>query len=151
MKIPNEIQQLIAEGALAHLVTLNPDGSPQVTVIWVSVDSDEIVAAHLDNHRKLKNIRRDPRVAISIQSPTKNQVGINEYAVLYGEARVEEDGAPALGRQLAEIYMGPDSGFPADDAPPGYITRTKVNRIAGVGPWVSEVPQAIRHLESGQA
>ena len=137
MQIPDDIQQLIAEGALAHFITLNPDGSPQVTAIWVAVDGEDIIAAHLSNHRKLKNIRKDPRVGISIQSPTKNQAGIDEYAVLYGDARVEEGGGSELLRHLAAIYMGPDSGFPADDAPPGYITRIKVKRIAGVGPWTS--------------
>lgn len=61
MRIPHEVRQLIADGALGHFVTLNPDGSPQVTAIWVAVDGDEIIAAHLSNQRKLKNIRKDPR------------------------------------------------------------------------------------------
>ncbi|MFT5418559.1 MAG: hypothetical protein ACI915_004914 [Gammaproteobacteria bacterium] len=109
MKIPVEIQDLIANGALAHL----------------------------SDHRKLKNIRRDPRVAISLGSPTQNKFGLDEFAVLYGDAPVEVGGAPALLRRLADIYMKPDSGYPPADAPEGYITRVKINRIAGVGPWAS--------------
>ena len=56
--------------ALAHLVTLSPGGSPQVTIVWVGLDADEIVAAHLPEHRKVRNIRNDggPRVALSIET-----------------------------------------------------------------------------------
>ena len=53
---------------LAHLVTLSPGGSPQVTIVWVGLDADEIVAAHLPEHRKVRNIRNDPRVALSIET-----------------------------------------------------------------------------------
>ena len=64
--IPQEARALLESDALAHLVTLNPDGSPQVTCIWVGVDGDEIVAGHLFPQQKLRNMERDPRVALSI-------------------------------------------------------------------------------------
>ena len=51
----------ITSGRLAHLVTLNPDGSPQVSVVWVGLDGDEIVSGHLDDRQKLRNVKRDPR------------------------------------------------------------------------------------------
>ena len=57
----------VASGRLAHIVPINPDGSPQVSCIYVGWDGDEIIAGHLQNHKKLKNIRRDERVAISIE------------------------------------------------------------------------------------
>jgi hypothetical protein len=50
--LPDSARVVLGSPALAHLVTLNPDGSPQVTVVWVGVDGDEIVAAHLPEHRK---------------------------------------------------------------------------------------------------
>jgi hypothetical protein len=52
-------------------VTLNPDGSPQLTVVWVGLDGDEIVAAHLAEHRKIRNIRNDDRVARRARRPLR--------------------------------------------------------------------------------
>ena len=67
MKIPTEIRNLIESGCHAHLVTLNPDGSPQVTLVWIGLDGDEIVAAHLPRNQKVRNIERDPRGSILIE------------------------------------------------------------------------------------
>ncbi len=136
MKIPQELRELIESGALAHFVTLNPDGGPQVTAIWVGLDGDDVSAAHLPYEKKLKNIQRDPRVAISLQANTKNAMGLAEYAVLYGVARISEGGAPELLQKLAGVYIGADVKFPPmDDPPPGYITHVRVDKIGGVGPW----------------
>src|SRR5215510_14598242 len=66
MTIPESVRYLISRGLLAHVTTLNSDGSPQVTVVWVGIEDDEIVSGHLHLHHKLKNIHRDPRVAVSI-------------------------------------------------------------------------------------
>ena len=136
MKIPQEIRKLIESGTPAHLVTINRDGSPQVTLVWIGLDGDDIVAGHLPENRKVKNIRRNPRVAISLQAQTKSSMGLTEYAVLYGEAQIEEGGAPELLQRLARVYIGPGVKFPPMDSPPrGYITRVRVSRIGGVGPW----------------
>ena len=136
MKIPQAIKTLIESGWPAHLVTLNHDGSPQVTVVWVGVEGDELVAGHLSKHEKVKNILRDPRVAISVQAPSKSAMGLTEYAVLYGEARIQEGGAPELLKTLAAVYLGPGVKFPPMENPPsGYVTRIRVDRVSGVGPW----------------
>jgi PPOX class probable F420-dependent enzyme len=136
MKIPQELRALIESGALAHFVTLNRDGSPQVTLIWIGLDGDDLVAGHLPEKTKVKNIRRDPRVAISLETDTKSSIGLTEYAVLYGEAHIEEGGAPELLQRLAEVYIGRGVKFPPMDNPPaGFITRIRVTKIDGVGPW----------------
>lgn len=123
---------------MAHLVTLDPNGNPQVSVVWVGLDGDEIVAAHLGDRRKLRNIRRDPRVAVSIETDHVGASGLVEYVVVYGNARITEGGAPALLQELAHTYLGPDVRFPPmDDPPPGYITHISVDRITGHGPWSS--------------
>jgi PPOX class probable F420-dependent enzyme len=138
MEIPQEIKNLIQSGCHAHLVTLNPDGSPQVTLVWIGLDGDEVVAAHLPRNQKVKNIERDPRVAISLETTTKSAMGLTEYAVLYGNAHIQEGGAPELLQKLAYTYIGPGVKFPPmDNPPPGYVTRIRVNRIDGVGPWTS--------------
>ncbi len=135
--LPQEIRTLIESGRLAHLVTLNRDGSPQVTLVWIGLDGDEVVAGHLPRNRKVRNIERDARVAISLEADTKSSMGLTEYAVLYGEARIQEGGASELLQRLAEVYMGPRVKFPPmENPPPGYVTRIRIVRIDGVGPWI---------------
>jgi PPOX class probable F420-dependent enzyme len=107
MKIPQEVIDLIQSGCPAHLVTLNPDGSPQVTLVWIGLEGDEIVAGHLPRNKKVRNIEQDGRVAISLEADTKSAMGLTEYVVLYGHARIQEGGAPELLQRLAEVYIGP--------------------------------------------
>jgi len=136
MRLPDSARELIESGAHAHLVTLNPDGSPQVTVVWVGLDGDDIVAAHLIESKKVRNIRQDGRVALTFESDTRSDLGLKEYLVVYGQARIDEGGAPELLQKLAHVYIGPGVKFPPmDDPPPGYITRIEVEHISGVGPW----------------
>lgn len=136
MPIPDSVRALIAEGHLAHLVTLEGDGRPQVTGIWVGIEDDEIVAAHLSgDQRKLVNIRRDPRVAVSIASGRPGPHGMEPYVVLHGRARVTEGGGADLLRRLAAVYLGPDVDFVSDRAPDGFVTRITVDRIGGNGDW----------------
>lgn len=136
MKIPLSVRTLIESGTPAHLVTLNKDGSPQMTVVWIGLDGDEIITGHLMANQKVKNIRRNGKVAISMQSPEKNDMGLTKYVVLYGDAHIVEGGAPELLQKLAWVYIAPDVKFPQMDNPPaGFITHIKVNRITGVGPW----------------
>ncbi|NWF64640.1 MAG: TIGR03618 family F420-dependent PPOX class oxidoreductase [Chloroflexi bacterium] len=139
MRISQSLKDLIASGCDAHLVTLNKDGSPHVTVVWIGIENDEIVCAHLPRNQKVRNIERDKRVAISLEARTKSPLGLTEYAVMYGEARITEGGAPELLQKLAEVYIGPGVKFPPiDNPPPGYITRIHVTRVEGVGPWTGK-------------
>ena len=136
--LPDSARALIEGDAVAHVVTLNTDGSPQVTAAWVGLDGEEIVMATLPDQRKLRNVRRDPRVALSVESDTTNAWGLREYLVIYGTARITEGGAPELLQRLAHSYLGPGVVFPAmPDPPPGFITRITPERIGGVGPWAT--------------
>ena len=138
MKLPQPLIDLIKTGRDAHLVTMNKDGSPHVTIVWIGIENGEIVCAHLPRNQKVRNIERDPRVVISIEAPTKSDYKLTEYAVLYGEARITEGGAPELLQKLARIYIAPDAKFPPmENPPPGYVTRIQVTRIEGVGPWMN--------------
>ncbi len=142
-QLRDDVRGALTEGNLAHLVTLNPDGSPQVSIVWVGTDRDddggeEIVCAHIPEHQKVRNIRRDGRVALSMTTGGRNQIGLDEYLVVYGRARITEGGAPELLQRLARTYIGPDVRFPPmDDPPPGFVTRITVERIGGVGPWAA--------------
>lgn len=145
----NDAARRVIEGPhLAHLVTLNPDGSPQVAIIWVGLDdtgsgsgnpklaSQEIVGGHLMLQRKVENIRRDPRVVISIEAGTRNAMGLDEYLVIHGRARITEGGAAELLQRLAYVYLGPDVEFPPMPNPPaGFVSHVTVERVGGIGPW----------------
>ncbi|HVN89572.1 MAG TPA: PPOX class F420-dependent oxidoreductase [Candidatus Binataceae bacterium] len=139
MQIPQSIRELIAQGPNAHLTTLNADGSPQVTVVWVGIENEEFIIGHMGVWQKVKNMRRDPRVVLSMLAPNKNAQGLQEYLVVRGNARITEGGAADLLQRLARIYMGPEVEFPpaAYRNNPGWITRIAPTRFSGIGPWKS--------------
>lgn len=129
-------RELLDSDVVATIVTLNPDGSAHVSLAWVGVEDDEIVFGTLEDQRKLRNVRRDPRMVITIQSPRVNEWGLREYLVLEGRARVTDGAGAALLQRLARTYLGPDVVFPAMPNPPdGHVTWMTVQRVTGVGPW----------------
>ncbi len=140
MKLDEHAHVLIGYGADATLVTLNPDGSPQVSVVWIAVRTtpdgdDEIVTAHLLEHKKVRNIRRDNRVALTVLSTDRGSA-MTPYLSITGTARVEEGGAPELLRELAKTMIGLDAKFPPmDDPPPGFVTHITITKVGGHGPW----------------
>ena len=134
MVLNDVVRQALTAGHLAHLVTLNADGSPHVSVVWAGLDGDEIVCAHLGSYKKVKNIQQDARVALSMVTGGKTG-GLDNYLVISGRARLTEGGAPQLLNQLAQVYIGPGTNFLPDNSPAGYITHIQVEHIHGVGPW----------------
>ena len=134
--IPPSAREILESDGIAHLVTINRDGSPQVSCVWVGLDGEEIVSGNLPRQVKHRNIERDPRVALSLEGTVINEYSLKEYLVAHGRARIEEGGAPELLQRLARVYLGPDVKFPPmPDPPPGFVTRIAVERIGGVGPW----------------
>jgi hypothetical protein len=86
--------------------------------------------------RKVQNIRRDDRVALSMLAGSVDPRRLETYLVVHGLAAVSEGGAPDVLRPLAKKYLGPDVVFPpGDDQPPGFVTRIKIERVTGIGPW----------------
>jgi len=134
--LSDDVRRALTAGRLAHLTTINPDGSPQVSVVWIGLDGDDIVVGHLMRGRKVTNITRDPRVALTVEADGANPVGMANYLIVYGSARLTEGGAPELLQRLAAVYLGPDVRFPSfDNPPPGHVIHIAPERIGGVGPW----------------
>jgi PPOX class probable F420-dependent enzyme len=134
--IPASAREILESDGIAHLVTVNRDGSPQVSCVWIGLEGDEIVSGHLFRQQKLRNVERDPRVSLSVEGSRINEYGLKEYVVVHGRARVEEGGAPELLQRLAYTYLAPDVTFPKfPNPPPGYVLRTTPERIGGIGPW----------------
>jgi PPOX class probable F420-dependent enzyme len=135
-RIPDAARQVLDGPNLGHVVTIDPDGAPQVSCVWVRTDGDDIVFGSLGAWRKIRNLERDPRIALSVEAPTTNEVGMRHYLVIHGTATIEEGGAPELLQELAEVYVRPGVRFPpVDDPPPGSIVRIAVERLTGAGPW----------------
>ncbi len=105
--IPADFQDLFEKQTFAHLSTLLPDGSPHVTPVWIGydVDADRLLVNTERGRRKEKNIRNDPRVAISMTDPD------NPYRMLSVQGEVDEtttEGAREHIDQMAKRYMGED-------------------------------------------
>jgi hypothetical protein len=104
--------------------------------VWIGLDGDAIVTAHLAEYQKIRNIRRDPRVVLTVETGVLNAAGLTEYLIVHGHATVKEGGAPALLNRLAKVYLGPDVTFPPMSNPPeGYVLSISVDRVGGIGPW----------------
>jgi PPOX class probable F420-dependent enzyme len=133
--IPASAQAVIKSSKLAHFVTVNADGSPHVTIVWVDYRNDEIVIGKLAEDHKLTNIRRDSRVSLSIEAEG-NQMGMTNYLVVEGTATVTKGGAPDLLHDLAQRYVGPGTKFPPMDNPPdGFVIHITPTKVRGMGPW----------------
>jgi PPOX class probable F420-dependent enzyme len=138
--IPDSARALLATGPLAHVVTIDPDGTPRVTLAWAGFDGDELVMATFYglDQPKLRNLRGDPRVVVSFQAKEFDGQGLWPYLVVQGRARIDEGGALAVMDKLSECYIGPGATFPMRDVPEGLVVRVSIDRIYGQGPWREE-------------
>jgi PPOX class probable F420-dependent enzyme len=137
------LRDLLATGPFAHVVTIDPDGTPHVTLAWAGFDGDQLVMATFFDlgQRKLRNIHRDERVVISFQAKDSMGERLWPYAVVQGRiARITEGGALEVMDRLAEFYIGPGERYPLRDAPEGVVIHLDIERVYGQGPWAREAP-----------
>jgi PPOX class probable F420-dependent enzyme len=130
VSLSTAVRRLLDEPNPAVLATLNADGSPQTSVIWVGREGDELVISSAAGRRKDRNIRRDPRVSLSVYDRQDSEV----YAEIRGRATVTEDIGRALAVRLAEEYEGPGAGQEFLALPPEIvrvIIRIVPEHIAG--------------------
>ncbi|MFQ5949006.1 MAG: PPOX class F420-dependent oxidoreductase, partial [Acidimicrobiia bacterium] len=106
--LPDSVKKLLDAPNFAHIATLMPDGSPQATVVWVKRDGDNIIFNTAEGRVKPSNLRRDPRVAVSIHDRE------DPYLKASIRGRVidirQEDGDAVID-ELAHKYWGVD-GYP---------------------------------------
>jgi PPOX class probable F420-dependent enzyme len=134
--IPDTVRDFLATGPHGHVVTLDPDGTPHVTLAWVGVEGDQLVWASFFDQHKLDSLRRDPRITISFQANEHEGKGLHPYLVAQGRARISDGGALEVMDRLAEAYIRPGARFPQRDFPDGFVIRVDVLRFYGVGPWM---------------
>lgn len=136
--VPESLRDLLATGPLATVATIDPDGTPHVTLAWAGLEGNEMVMAtffQLDQ-RKIQNLRRDPRVVLSFQAKQYSGQGLWPYAVVQCRVdRITEGGALAVMDRLAEFYIGAGQQYPMREVPDGLVVHMTIQRIYGQGPW----------------
>jgi PPOX class probable F420-dependent enzyme len=134
--IPAPAQALLGSDAVAHAWTCNPDGSPQVSVVWVLVHDDEILFGTDAASRKARNLALNSRIVLSIEDLERNDRGFQRHLVVHGHAQIEHGPDPQLMDQLAYKYLGLSKHpLAMRDSPSAVIVRVRIERISGVGPW----------------
>jgi PPOX class probable F420-dependent enzyme len=135
--IPAPAEALLGSDAVAHVWTQNADGSPQVSVVWFVAQGDEILFGTDGASRKAKNLRRDPRIILSIEDEERNERGFQRHLVVRGRATIEPGPNPQLMDRLSMKYTGlARHPLAMRDAPTAVVVRVAIDRISGVGPWV---------------
>jgi PPOX class probable F420-dependent enzyme len=128
---------LLGSDAVAHVWTTNPDGTPQVSVVWVIAQGDEIAFGTDTSSQKARNLRRDNRIVLSIEDTERNERGFQRHLLVRGRARIEPGPDPALMDRLAMKYLGLDRHpLALRDSPTSVVVRVEIDRISGIGPWV---------------
>lgn len=139
--IPETAYRLLYEPKDVTIITVDPDGSPQASLVWAERDGDDLLMGLQAPHRKTRNLFRDPRVTLLIQDDQVSSRGITQYLVLRGTAKLEGPGIPAEYKALmdrqTQRYLGlPEFPFGEGIWDTGVIARIVVDRVAGEGPWV---------------
>jgi len=138
--LPESTHRLFAEPKDVTLITLDPDGAPQASLVWAERDGDEILLGIQEPHRKTRNLRRDPRVTLLIQDDQLSPRGITQYVQIRGTAKLEGPGIPdeykALMDRETQRYLNlPEFPFGEGIWDTGVIARITVERVSGEGPW----------------
>jgi PPOX class probable F420-dependent enzyme len=132
---------LLGSDAVAHVWTNNPDGTPQVSVVWVIARGDEILFGTSATSQKARNLARDDRIVLSIEDTERNERGYQRHLLVRGNASLAPGPDPVLMDQLAMKYLGLQRHpLAVRDAPSSVVVRVAIERISGVGPWVDQLP-----------
>jgi len=139
--IPDSHRDLLTSTALANVATIGPDGAPQVNPVWFDWDGTNLLFGQITTRQKVRNLRRDPRLAVSIVDPANPA----RYLEIRGVAGLVPDSEAELTHRLAKKYLGLDL-FPY--VQPGRSGSRSSSSLAASP--TSEVMQPLRH-QGGEA
>jgi PPOX class probable F420-dependent enzyme len=126
LSLPEAVRALVDGRNFATVATLDPDGGPQTSVVWVGLDDGDLVFSATEDRRKVRNLRRDPRISVSI-TDAENPY---RHTQLRGTVTITPDPGKTLPRLLSHKYLAQDP--PAEDADvQRVIVRLKAEKIAG--------------------
>ncbi|MGW8763148.1 PPOX class F420-dependent oxidoreductase [Streptomyces sp. NPDC055815] len=128
--LTDSVRALLDDVNPAVLATIQPDGSPQTSVVWVGREGDDLLISSQDGRRKIKNIRADGRVSLTVH----DRHDPLRYAEIRGTATVTEDTGRALAVALAESYEGEGAGREYLELPPEevrVVVRISPTKVLG--------------------
>lgn len=139
-RLPDSVRELFERDLHATVVTLEPDGSPQASLVWMRVEDDELVFGAEEGRRKVANLRRDPRVTVVVQDDRAHAIGLRQHLTVTGRASIVGPGIPEryteLMDDLARRYLGTETyPMPNRGSRTAVIVRIRPARIGGLGPW----------------
>ena len=130
MTLPHSVKKLLQDKAYGHVMTFGAGGTPQVTMVWMDVDGDEVLFNTAEGRKKPQNLRRDPRIIVSVQDRNDPQA----YAVFHGKARLTEAGADEHIDKLAKRFLNADKYPFRQPGERRVLVRIAVDRIGGFAP-----------------
>jgi PPOX class probable F420-dependent enzyme len=128
-KIPESLKKMLEDKAYGHVITYNAAGKPQITMVWMDIEGDELLFNTAEGRKKPANIRKNPNVIVSVQDRNKPQT----YATFHGKARITDAGADAHIDKLAKRFIGADKYPYRQPNEKRVIVRIAVDRIGGFG------------------
>ena len=140
--LPSSVQRMFNSGQHATVVTVNPDGTPQLSMVWIGLDGNDLIFGAEQRRRKIRNLQRDPTVAVLVQDTERAANGLVQYLTVRGRATITGPGIPqefnALMDGAAKRYLGTDIyPMPNRGSTTAVIVRIRPDRIGGVGPWAA--------------
>ena len=129
-KLPEAAKKMLQDKAYGHVITFDPKGKPQVTMVWVDADGDEVLFNTAEGRRKEKNLHTNPRVIISVQDRNNPQA----YLVVHGTAAITEAGADSHIDKLAKRFLGVDKYPYRQPGEKRLMIRVKPDRVGGFAP-----------------
>ncbi len=123
---PDKVKEVLDRNPIVHLATLNEDGSPQLTPIWLERDGDLVRFSTALGRAKLRNLQRDPRLALSFVHPERAGDG---YSIRGRAVRIKQRGWDLIDR-LARRYRGSD-GFARIEGMVRVDVDIEIDRVVG--------------------
>ncbi|AXI78260.1 PPOX class F420-dependent oxidoreductase [Peterkaempfera bronchialis] len=111
VQLSAKAKELLDAKSFATLATVQPDGSPQLSVVWVKRDGDDVLISTVEGRRKHLNMVKDSRVSVIVNPPDAPYT----YAEVRGEAILTTEGGRELINDLSHKYMGQDYGYDGPD------------------------------------
>jgi PPOX class probable F420-dependent enzyme len=130
VNLPKGLTALLHQPSICFLTTLMPDGSPQITQTWVDTDGEHVVINTVQGFQKVKNVGRDPRVAVAVADPS----GPSRYYAIRGRVvNVTTEGGAEHIDALAQRYLGAPYPWYGGRAQVRVILTISADKINGMG------------------
>ena len=130
IKLPESARKLLQDKAYGHVVTTGVNGRPQVTMVWIDAEGDDVLFNTAEGRKKQQNLRQNPKVIVSVQDRNNPQA----YLLVHGTATVTESGADAHIDKLAKRFLGADKYPYRQPGEKRLLVRIAVDRIGGFAP-----------------